>query len=64
MFAHLHNLDLQFHLSRQTGALNRVIDRGTRGINFVLSSMVFNVAPTIVEVTMVAGGRKIYAFVS
>lgn len=35
-FAHLHNLDLAFHLSRQTGAVSRVIDRGSRGINFVL----------------------------
>jgi hypothetical protein len=33
-----------------TGALNRVIDRGTRGINWTLSSMVFNVVPTIFEV--------------
>ena len=55
VFEHLHNLDLSFHLSRQTGALNRVIDRGTRGINFILSSMVFNVVPTILEVTLVAG---------
>jgi ATP-binding cassette subfamily B (MDR/TAP) protein 7 len=55
VFAHLHSLDLRFHLSRQTGALNRVIDRGTRGINFILSSMVFNVVPTILEVALVAG---------
>ena len=51
----MHALDLRFHLSRQTGALNKVIDRGTRGINFILSSMVFNVAPTILEVALVAG---------
>jgi len=55
VFAHLHSLDLRFHLSRQTGALNRVIDRGTRGINFILSSMVFNMVPTILEVALVAG---------
>ena len=55
VFTHLHALDLRFHLSRQTGALNKVIDRGTRGINFILSSMVFNVAPTILEVALVAG---------
>ena len=40
VFKHLHNLDLRFHLSRQTGAINRITDRGTRGINFILSSMV------------------------
>ncbi|GBF89753.1 metal ABC transporter permease [Raphidocelis subcapitata] len=55
VFAHLLALDLKFHLSRQTGALNRVIDRGTRGINWTLSSMVFNVAPTVFEVAVVSG---------
>jgi len=54
MFLHLHNLDLSFHLSRQTGALSKAIDRGTRGINFMLSALVFNVVPTTVEVVMVA----------
>ncbi|MEW5320485.1 MAG: hypothetical protein WDW38_011554 [Sanguina aurantia] len=53
VFAHLHHMDLNFHLSRQTGALSRVIDRGTRGINFILSAMVFNVAPTIFEISVV-----------
>ena len=52
---HLHDLDLGFHLSRQTGALNRIMDRGTRGINFILTSMVFNVVPTALEVSLVAG---------
>ncbi|KAG0496739.1 hypothetical protein HPP92_001430 [Vanilla planifolia] len=55
VFAHLLDLDLGYHLSRQTGALNRIIDRGSRAINFVLSSMVFNVVPTILEIAMVSG---------
>ncbi|XP_039113937.1 ABC transporter B family member 25, mitochondrial isoform X2 [Dioscorea cayenensis subsp. rotundata] len=55
VFCHLHELDLRYHLSRQTGALNRIIDRGSRAINFILSSMVFNVVPTILEITMVSG---------
>lgn len=55
VFQHLHGLDLKYHLSRQTGALNRIMDRGTRGINFILSSMIFNVAPTALEVSLVAG---------
>lgn len=55
VFAHLHELDLHYHLSRQTGALNRIIDRGSRAINFILSSMVFNVVPTILEIAMVSG---------
>ena len=54
-FAHLHAMDLEFHLGRQTGALSRAIDRGTRAINFVLTAMVFNVVPTIIEVSMVTG---------
>ncbi|KXJ22813.1 ATP-binding cassette sub-family B member 7, mitochondrial [Exaiptasia diaphana] len=54
-FLHLHNLDLSFHLNRQTGALSRAIDRGTRGINFVLSALVFNIVPTIFEVSLVSG---------
>ncbi|CAG0898196.1 unnamed protein product [Darwinula stevensoni] len=54
VFLHLHNLDLSFHLSRQTGALSKAIDRGSRGINFVLSALVFNVVPTIFEVGLVS----------
>ncbi|KAJ8978515.1 hypothetical protein NQ317_002419 [Molorchus minor] len=54
VFLHLHNLDLAFHLQRQTGALSKTIDRGSRGINFVLSAMVFNVVPTIFELALVS----------
>lgn len=55
VFEHLHKLELQFHLDRNTGALSRTIDRGTRSINFALSSMLFNVFPTALEVAMVGG---------
>jgi ATP-binding cassette subfamily B (MDR/TAP) protein 7 len=54
VFLHLHNLDLGFHLSRQTGALSKTIDRGSRGINFVLTAMVFNVVPTVIELALVS----------
>eukprot|EP00258_Populus_trichocarpa_P031634 XP_024447653.1 ABC transporter B family member 25, mitochondrial [Populus trichocarpa] len=54
VFSHLHELDLRFHLSRETGGLSRIIDRGSRAINFILSSMVFNVVPTILEISMVS----------
>ncbi|XP_023175988.2 ATP-binding cassette sub-family B member 7, mitochondrial isoform X2 [Drosophila hydei] len=54
VFLHLHNLDLAFHLNKQTGALSKTIDRGSRGINFVLSAMVFNIVPTIFELTLVS----------
>ncbi|XP_053284217.1 iron-sulfur clusters transporter ABCB7, mitochondrial isoform X1 [Pleuronectes platessa] len=53
VFLHLHNLDLGFHLSRQTGALSKAIDRGTRGISFILSAIVFNLGPTIFEMGLV-----------
>ncbi|KAJ4829813.1 ABC transporter B member 25 [Turnera subulata] len=55
VFSHLHALDLRYHLSRETGGLNRIIDRGSRAINFILSSMVFNVVPTVLEISMVSG---------
>jgi len=55
VFEHLLALDLQFHLNRNTGALARVIDRGTRSINFALTSVVFNVFPTAFEVALVGG---------
>eukprot|EP00949_MAST-11_sp_MAST-11-sp1_P004181 g4181.t1 len=52
-FAHLHDLDLRFHLNRQTGALTRVLDRGSRSIQYVMSALIFNVAPTILELGLV-----------
>lgn len=54
VFLHLHSLDLAFHLNKQTGALSKTIDRGSRGINFVLSAMVFNIVPTIFELALVS----------
>lgn len=55
VFAHLLRLDLNFHLSRQTGGLTRAIDRGTKGISFLLTSMVFHILPTALEILMVCG---------
>ena len=54
-FEHLHGLSLRFHLERQTGGLSRVIERGTKGIEFVLSFMLFNIIPTLLEIGMVCG---------
>ena len=55
VFNHLLRLDLSFHLSRQTGGLTRAIDRGTKGISFLLTSMVFHILPTALEISMVCG---------
>ena len=55
VFGHLHTLSLRFHIERRTGGLSRAIERGTKGIEFLLTFMLFNVLPTLVEVTMVCG---------
>ena len=55
MFRHLHNLSLQFHLNRQTGGLAKYIDRGTKGIDFLLRYVLFNIVPTFFEVFLVSG---------
>merc|ERR1719322_1558568 len=55
VFEHLHKLDLSFHLNRQTGALSKTIDRGSRGIATVVNAMVFNIIPTIFELSLVTG---------
>ncbi|UZJ54753.1 hypothetical protein CBS101457_004073 [Exobasidium rhododendri] len=55
VFTHLLRLDLGWHLSRQTGGLTRAIDRGTKGISFLLTSIVFHIIPTALEITMVCG---------
>ena len=52
-FKHLHRLSMRFHLERQTGGLSRAIERGTRGIEFVLRMMLFNIVPTAVEIALV-----------
>ena len=53
LFKHLHSLSLQFHLTRQTGGLSRFIDRGTKGIEFLLRYVLFNVVPTFIEIILV-----------
>lgn len=55
VFKHLHNLDLGFHLNRQTGGLSRDIERGTSGISFLMRFLVFNIGPTLLEIVVVVG---------
>ncbi len=54
VFAHLQRLSLRFHLERQTGGMSRDIERGTRGIGFLLNFMLFNILPTLLEIALVA----------
>ncbi|WP_434952816.1 ABCB family ABC transporter ATP-binding protein/permease [Shewanella sp. HL-SH4] len=55
VFEHLHRLDLDFHLDRRTGGLSRDIERGTSGVSFLMRFMVFNIVPTLLEITLVIG---------
>ncbi|MBU0688890.1 MAG: ABC transporter ATP-binding protein/permease [Gammaproteobacteria bacterium] len=54
VFEHLHALSLRFHLERQTGGVSRDIERGTRGISFLLTFLLFNILPTLLEIGLVA----------
>jgi len=54
VFEHLHSLSLRFHLDRQTGGVSRDIERGTRGIGFLLNFTLFNILPTLLEIGLVA----------
>ena len=54
VFKHLLNLSLSFHLDRYTGALSRFIDRGTKGVEFLLRFVIFNILPTLIEVLLVS----------
>ena len=54
-FEQLHRLALRFHLERQTGGLSRAIERGTKGIQFLLTFSLFNILPTLFEILLVVG---------
>ena len=53
VFAHIHRLSLRFHLERRTGALTRIVERGTKSIDVMLYFILFNIFPTIFELTAV-----------
>lgn len=54
VFKHLHALELSFHLDRQTGGISRDIERGTRGLSFLMRFLMFNIVPTLFEIVIVA----------
>src|SRR5690348_2794490 len=60
-FAHVHTLSMRFHLERKTGGLSRIIERGTRGIDNILSFALFSVFPIIFQVLIYAG-LPLYTF--
>ncbi|WBO22471.1 ABCB family ABC transporter ATP-binding protein/permease [Sphingomonas abietis] len=53
VFRHLHQLSLRFHLSRRTGAVTKVVERGTKSIDTMLYFLLFNIAPTVLELALV-----------
>jgi ATP-binding cassette, subfamily B, heavy metal transporter len=53
VFSHLHNLSMRFHMSRRTGAVTKVIERGTKSIDTMLYFLLFNIAPTVIELAAV-----------
>ena len=53
VFGHLHSLALRFHLDRRTGGVSRAIERGTKGTEFLLNFMLFNILPTLLEIGLV-----------
>jgi ATP-binding cassette, subfamily B, heavy metal transporter len=55
VFGHLHRLGLDFHLSRRTGAVTKVVERGTKSIDTMLYFLLFNIAPTVLELALVLG---------
>mgnify|MGYP001387283082 FL=1 len=53
-FEHIHALSLRYHISRKTGGLSRVIERGVKGVDFLLRFMLFSIIPLSIELTLVA----------
>ena len=53
-FAHIHQLSMRYHITRKTGGLSRVIERGVKGVDFLLRFMLFSIIPLILELTMVS----------
>ncbi len=54
-FRHLHRLSMRFHLDRKTGGVARVIERGSKGIDFILTFTLFNIVPTLLEILIIGG---------
>jgi ATP-binding cassette subfamily B protein len=55
VFRHVHDLSLRFHLERRTGSLTKIVERGTKSIDMMLYFILFNIAPTIIELIAICG---------
>jgi len=54
-FRHIHALSLRYHITRKTGGLSRIIERGVKGVDFLLRFLLFSIAPLVLELALVAG---------
>jgi ABC-type transport system involved in Fe-S cluster assembly fused permease/ATPase subunit len=54
-FRHVHALSLRYHISRKTGGLSRIIERGVKGVDFLLRFLLFSIVPLVLELALVAG---------
>ena len=53
-FTHMHNLSMRYHITRKTGGLSRIIERGVKGVEFLLRFMLFSIGPLMLELLMIA----------
>src|ERR1700746_1731120 len=53
VFRHVHDLSLRFHLERRTGSLTKIVERGTKSIDMMLYFILFNIVPTVIELTAI-----------
>ncbi|MGR3362801.1 MAG: ABC transporter transmembrane domain-containing protein, partial [Maritimibacter harenae] len=54
-FGHIHALSLRYHITRKTGGLSRIMERGVKGVEFLLRFLLFNIVPLFIELALVAG---------
>jgi ATP-binding cassette subfamily B protein len=54
-FEHIHRLSMRYHITRKTGGLSRIIERGVKGVEFLLRFMLFSIGPLILELVLIAG---------
>ncbi|MEC8295099.1 MAG: ABC transporter ATP-binding protein/permease [Pseudomonadota bacterium] len=54
-FTHIHRLSMRYHITRKTGGLSRVIERGVKGVEFLLRFLLFSIGPLVLELLMIAG---------
>jgi ATP-binding cassette subfamily B protein len=54
-FTHIHRLSMRYHITRKTGGLSRIVERGVKGVEFLLRFLLFSIGPLILELLMIAG---------